>query len=250
MSRFHIALGISLLLAAAALALGKIPLLIIITVTFIIVVGLGVAIPQMQFFGLFICRGPNASKRVAITFDDGPDPRSTPALLDFLRDTKVEAAFFCVGQRVAANQELAARIVREGHLLENHSYAHSNATNFFTVARLKADLTLAQTAIQQATGIVPQMFRPPVGLSNPRTFRVARALGLAVIGWTTGGLDTMTTDPERIVRRIVRRLKPGAIILLHDGGIPAERLVATLKLLLDRLRMLGYEVVRLDRVLA
>lgn len=249
-SRFHITLAIALTLSIIAFASGNIPLLLAVAATFLIVLGLGVAIPQIRFFGPFICHGPSTSKRVAITFDDGPDSRATPALLDCLRDAKIEAAFFCVGHRVAENPALAARIVREGHLLENHSYAHSNATNLFTVARLKDDLTKAQATIQQATGVAPRMFRPPIGLSNPRIFRAARELGLVVIGWTTSGLDTMTADPPRIVRRIVRRLKPGAIILLHDGGIPAERSVATLKLLLDTLRMLGYEVVRLDRVLA
>jgi len=248
-SRFHITLGIALLLGAVAVVLGKIPLLIVVVAAFILVVGLGVAIPQMRFFGPFVCRGDTTHKRVALTFDDGPDA-PTPALLDFLREAKVEAAFFCIGKRVAANPELAARIVREGHLLENHSYAHSDATNFFTVARLKEDLTQAQTTIEQATGIVPRMFRPPIGLSNPRTFRAARTLGLTVVGWTAGGLDTMTTDPQRIVRRIVRRLKSGAIILLHDGGIPREQLLATVKLLLDTLGSRGYEVVRLDRLLA
>jgi peptidoglycan-N-acetylglucosamine deacetylase len=249
-SRFHVTLGIALLLAAAALALGNIQISIAIVVAFLVVTGFGVAIPQMRFFGPFICRAKAAKRCVALTFDDGPDLHSTPALLDFLREAKVDAAFFCVGRRVAANPELAARIVREGHLIENHSYAHSNGTNFFTEARLKEDLTQAQTTIQQATGITPKMFRPPIGLSNPRIFRVARTLGLSVIGWSAGGLDTQITDPHRIVLRLTRRLHPGAVILLHDGGIPAQRLVATVKLLLDTLHSLGYEVVRLDRLLA
>jgi len=79
---------------------------------------------------------------------------------------------------------------------------------------------------------------------------VARLLNLTVVGWSAGGLDTQLTEPERIVARVARRLEPGAIILLHDGNIPAARLVATVvKLLLDRLRALEYQVVRLDRML-
>jgi peptidoglycan/xylan/chitin deacetylase (PgdA/CDA1 family) len=89
-----------------------------------------------------------------------------------------------------------------------------------------------------------------MGLSNPRAFRVARSLGLTVVGWSARGLDTKITEPERIVARIERRLEPGAIILLHDGNIPAERLIVTVKMLLDRLRTLGYDVVRLDQLLA
>jgi peptidoglycan/xylan/chitin deacetylase (PgdA/CDA1 family) len=88
-----------------------------------------------------------------------------------------------------------------------------------------------------------------MGLSNPRIFRVARALGLTVIGWTARGLDTKLTEPEQIVARIVRKLQPSAIILLHDGNIPAKRLLPTVKTLLDTLSALGYEVVRLDKML-
>jgi peptidoglycan/xylan/chitin deacetylase (PgdA/CDA1 family) len=134
-------------------------------------------------------------------------------------------------------------------LVENHSYAHSKLTNVFTIPRLQADLTQAQGVIEQATGIAPRLFRPPIGLSNPRVFRVARLLNLSVVGWSAGGLDTQLTEPERIVARVARRLEPGAIILLHDGNIPAARLVATVKMLLDRLRALEYQVVRLDRML-
>jgi hypothetical protein len=80
-------------------------------------------------------------------------------------------------------------------------------------------------------------------------FRAARDLGLTVVGWTARGWDTRCAKPERIVARIVRGLRPGAILLLHDGGIPPERLLATVELLLDTLQTLGYQVVRLDRIL-
>jgi len=249
MTRFHIAVIGATLLGAAALLLGNRPLFVVVVLALLAVIGLGVALPQLSLFGPFVCRGTGAQRRVALTFDDGPDARSTPALLDLLRDARAPAAFFCVGQRVAAERELAARIVQEGHLLENHSYAHSNATNFFTAAGLRAELSRAQSAIQEATGVAPRLFRPPMGLSNPRIFRAARMLGLRVIGWSARGLDTRISDPERIVKRILRRLEPGAIILLHDGNIPPERLVVAVKMLLAKLRESGYEVVRLDRML-
>jgi len=213
------------------------------------VISLGVVWPRLSLFGPFICCGEKSRRWVALTFDDGPDARSTPALLDLLRELQLSAAFFAVGKRVAAERELAARIIREGHLLENHSFAHSNTTNFFTIPRLKTELAQAQAAIQEATGTVPKLFRPPMGLSNPNVFHAARALGLKVVGWTARGFDTQVHDPERIVKRIVRQLQPGAIILLHDGNIPAERLVVTVKLLLAKLQERGYAVVRLDRML-
>jgi peptidoglycan/xylan/chitin deacetylase (PgdA/CDA1 family) len=249
LSRFHLVAIIALLLGALALVFGNLTLFAVMTVVFLTITGLGVAIPRLRLFGPFVCRGNNSQRCAALTFDDGPDPRSTPMLLDLLKEAKVEAVFFCIGKNVTVNRRLAERIVREGHLLENHSYEHSNAANFFTTARLKKTLAQTQTAIQEATGVVPQYFRPPMGLSNPRIFRAARELGLKVIGWSARGFDTQSTKPERIVARIVRQLEPGGIILLHDGKIPVARLVLTVKLLLATLREHGYEVVRLDKML-
>jgi peptidoglycan/xylan/chitin deacetylase (PgdA/CDA1 family) len=248
-TRFHITLFIAANLAALAVASGNWLWLVAVVVVMFLVIGLGVAIPQMKFFGPFICDGKTSKKQVALTFDDGPDARSTPALLDLLREQRVEAAFFCIGKRVAAEPALAQRILAEGHMLENHSFAHSNTTNFFTVPQLIADLSQAQAAIQAATGHTPKLFRPPVGLSNPNVFRAAKTLGLRVVGWSIRSLDTKITEPEKVVARIERGLKPGAIILLHDGNIPAERLLVTVKLLLTKLREHGYEVVRLDTLI-
>jgi peptidoglycan-N-acetylglucosamine deacetylase len=248
-TRYHVVLVTAVIAGALALMWRSIALGIG-AVTFLMVcIALGVAFPQLSLFGPFVCRGSSDRKRIALTFDDGPDERSTPVLLELLKQRGLQAAFFGVGKRVAAHPDIAARIVREGHLLENHSFAHSNATNFFSVPRLRTELKQAQEAIRQATGIAPTCFRPPMGLSNPRIFRAAREAGLKVIGWSARGLDTKFTDSEEVVSRICRRVEPGAIILLHDGNIPADRLVTTVKTLLDRLRSLDYEVVRLDHLL-
>ncbi len=249
MTRFHLIALLAFLTAAVGLAGGQWPLIPAALLTLFLAIGLGVAIPQLRFFGDFICTGNPTKRQVALTFDDGPDSRSTPALLDLLREHDIEAAFFVIGKRVDAEPKLANQILRGGHLLENHTYHHSNATNFYSTARLKEELAQTQQAIERHTGITARFFRPPVGLSNPNTFHAAAALKLKVIGWNIRSLDRRLTDPEQIVRRIERRLKPGAIILLHDADIPADRLVVTVKLLLAKLREHGYEVVRLDRML-
>lgn len=249
MTRFHLTSLFAALLSAVAVAIGNWPLLVATMAALGTVIGLGVALPQMSFFGPFLCAGDDSKKQVALTFDDGPDARSTPALLDLLREQEIEAAFFVIGKKVATEPQLANRILREGHLLENHSFAHSYATNFYPTGKLTADLSRAQQTIEKHTGTTPKFFRPPVGLSNPNIFHAARALRLKVVGWTIRSLDTRLTDPGQIVRRIERGLRPGAIILLHDGNIPAERLVTTVKLLLTNLREKGYVVVRLDRML-
>jgi peptidoglycan-N-acetylglucosamine deacetylase len=249
MNRFHATTVLAALLVLLAVGLDNTVMLALVTIAYVIVVGGGVALPQLKFFGPYLCRGSADFKCVALTFDDGPDPRSTPALLDLLRERDVEAAFFCIGKYIDAEPLLAARIAHEGHLLGNHTYTHNSYTNFFTEARLRDELVRTQGAIEEAAGVITEWFRPPVGLTNPRVFRAAQKLSLKVTGWTVRSLDTKLADPQRIVDRIGRGLKPGAIILLHDGNIPADRLVATVKLLLDRLQTLGYEVVRLDHLL-
>ena len=249
MKRYHIVAVIAVVLCAIGLFSMDFSFAAFVVFLWLIVMGFGVAIPQLKMFGNFICLGSRAKKRVALTFDDGPDPASTAQLLELLRHEKIPAAFFCVGKRIEENQSLAAQIIREGHLLENHSYAHSNFTNFYSTARLQAELAQTQTVAEKAAGVAPKYFRPPMGLSNPRVFKAAHNLNLKVIGWSVRSLDTILSDPKQIVSGVVKSLQPGAIILLHDGKIPAEKVVATVKTLLDRLHELDYEVVRLDELL-
>jgi peptidoglycan/xylan/chitin deacetylase (PgdA/CDA1 family) len=211
-------------------------------------VGLGVSFPQWQLFGKSLCRVQTERKLVALTFDDGPDPESTPALLDLLARRNIRATFFCVGERVVSQPELARRIVAGGHAIENHSHRHQFWTNLLAEEKLEADLAQAQEAIRRVSGRTPAWFRPPMGLTNPRVFRVARKLGLGIVGYTARGLDRRADGPEQIVARLQRGLRPGAILLLHDGGVPAARLTATVTALMDMLQTEGYHCVRLDEL--
>lgn len=215
-----------------------------------LLVGLGVALPQWQMFGPTMCLVPTERKIVALTFDDGPDPASTPTLLDQLRRAGIRAAFFCVGECIARHPELARRIAAEGHLIGNHSWAHSRLTNLFSAARLREDLERAGNEVARLTGQIPALFRPPMGLTNPRVFRVAQQLNLTVVGWSARGFDQREPSPGRIVARLMRGLEPGAILLLHDGGVPGERLAKVMELLIDNLKARGYQAVRLDELLA
>jgi len=171
-------------------------------------------------------------------------------LLALLAERKVRATFFCVGQRAARQPELVKRLVAEGHAVENHSFQHSPMTNLFSIRRLRKDLTRAQDEFRRLTGRGPGFFRPPVGLTNPRIFRVAGELGLKVVGYTTRGLDHRADAPRKIVARLLHKLQPGAILLLHDAGVPRERLLAVAGLLLDKLQAEGYQSLRLDELTA
>jgi peptidoglycan/xylan/chitin deacetylase (PgdA/CDA1 family) len=215
-----------------------------------LVAGFGLSFPEWRMFGFSLCRVRTTQKVVALTFDDGPDPASTPALLDLLARKGVRATFFCIGRHVARHHELARRIAAEGHLIGNHSFAHSRATNFLGVARLRADLELAQQEITQAVGQTPEFFRPPMMLTNPRIFRVTRALSLTVTGCAIRCYDRRGESTQKVLHRVLRRLQPGVIIALHDGGVPAERLVDLAGQLLDKLHTQGYSCLRLDDLAA
>jgi peptidoglycan/xylan/chitin deacetylase (PgdA/CDA1 family) len=242
-SRFHLA-------TAATVALGVVvPQWWLVVAAYVALVALGVTFPQMQFFGTSLCRGPTTERVVALTFDDGPDPAVTPDLLELLKKHGVPATFFVVGQRVEDHPALARQVSEAGHLLANHSFAHSHFSNFFTTGRLRGEIGRTQAAVTRHTGQQPRFYRPPVGLTNPRVFRAASALGLTVVGWTMRGFDKGQRDPAAIVNRIVRRLQPGAIIVLHDGGVPGSLLLPAVEELLVKLQQLGYRAERLDRLM-
>ncbi|CAN5255634.1 hypothetical protein BH09SUM1_BH09SUM1_18620 [soil metagenome] len=208
----------------------------------------GIADMRLQLFCRAIWRGSRARREVALSFDDGPDPETTPALLDLLAEENVRAVFFCIGDRVEAHPEIARRIVREGHLIANHTQRHSYLTNFLGARGLDSEISDAQRAIYDATGLSPRFFRSPVGLTNPHFAKVLRAQRVLLIGWDFRALDR-GRSAEAIARRVLRRTKPGSIIVLHDGGAPRENLLRAVRLVMEGLRKRRFRMVRLDRLM-
>jgi peptidoglycan-N-acetylglucosamine deacetylase len=170
-----------------------------------------------RLFGRVLGTGSASKPWVALTFDDGPDPRFTPALLDTLAGARVRATFFCLGRAVRDHPELARRIVDDGHELASHGDDHGLLV-FAGPREIARQLREAESAIQDASGDVPsRLFRPPHGFRNPFVVRVARQLGYQVVGWTGSVFDTARPGVQAIVDRCSRLLQPGAILLLHDG---------------------------------
>lgn len=210
----------------------------------------GVVSIRSGLFGPARTRGSGTRPEVALTWDDGPDPDSTPALLDLLRARGVRGCFFCVGERARAHPQLVRRIADEGHLVGNHSQRHAWGTNFLGTSALALELSQAQACLAEASGQLPRYYRPPVGLMNHAVDGATRAVGLEVIGWSVRSLDTTRRRaPERVVRRVLARVHPGALVLLHDGGLPAARVVAIASGILDGLAARGLTARRLDEVL-
>lgn len=191
------------------------------------------------------CRARRAGRRVALTFDDGPDPQRTPAVLDLLARQGVRATFFVVGARAEAHPELVRRMVAEGHVVGNHSYTHSWRFPLRSLGRTMEELCCTGEVLHRITGRQPRLFRPPFGVTNPTIARAVRRLGLDPVGWSIRSLDTMGQSPERVAARILRRLHPGAVILLHDRCAGSERLVG---LLVEGLRSRGLEPVTLPEL--
>lgn len=156
------------------------------------------------------------SNAVALTFDDGPNPVATAAILDILRAERVPATFFLLGRHVDRWPELARRVASEGHGVGNHGY-HHRKLHLRGPAYIRTDIALGSAAIAAATGTTPRLFRAPHGFRNPWVSGIAREFGQQTVGWTLGVWDSARPGAAEIARRALGGLKEGGILLLHDG---------------------------------
>jgi peptidoglycan-N-acetylglucosamine deacetylase len=185
--------------------------------------------------------GSRDHRRVALTFDDGPDPVHTPALLDALAELSAHATFFVLGRQVDAHPELARRIAREGHELGNHTYSHRYLPlrRSRTVAR---ELAETDAAIQRATGVVPSLARPPYGGRSPRNVRAFDRSGKRTVLWDVNSFDWKGKTAQEIAARVLARVRPGSIILLHEARNGGDATVEAVRLLVPALRERGFEL--------
>lgn len=158
-------------------------------------------------------------RAVALTFDDGPDPAWTPKVLDQLRGARVKATFCLVGTEVRKHPELVVRIVREGHQLCNHSWQHDFDLGRRPLADIRADLIRTNEAIQAVVpGAKVPFYRQPGGRWTPEVVAVARKLGMRSLHWSVDPQDWAKPTAATLAKRVVRGARPGAIVLMHDGG--------------------------------
>jgi len=214
----------------------------------------GIARPNSNLFYPTVSHGPRTQDRVALSFDDGPDPEVTPAVLDALAEHGARATFFAIGRQLEAHPRLARRIAAEGHELGNHSWRHSRWQNFFGTAEQAREIARGARAIAAVTGrSATPLYRPPIGLKSPPFARAARQARLTLVGWSLRSRDTQTTDPERIAARVLRRIRPGDIVLLHDGhdqpGRHRPACARAVRLILEGLRGKGLECATVSHLL-
>jgi peptidoglycan/xylan/chitin deacetylase (PgdA/CDA1 family) len=177
--------------------------------------------PRGQWVGPNLLRlpagSPEESREIALTFDDGPDPRVTPRVLDLLDAAGMRATFFVIGRRARAHPDVVAEIARRGHRVENHTDTHPHLFACYPAGLLRREIERAQDAIAAAAGRRPRLFRAPAGLRNPLLDWVLHGSGLHLVAWTRRGFDAVEKSPAAIARRLLGGLAPGDILLLHDG---------------------------------
>jgi len=178
---------------------------------------------------------------VAITFDDGPHPEGTPAVLKSLADADIKATFFLVGEQVERRPELAAEIASQGHVIGLHGYRHRPQPAMSRKA-VQLDVERGAAAVASAIGAPPAWHRPPYGLYSPAGLDAVRDRKLRPLLWSRWGKDWRRfTTPARIARRATANLRPGDVILLHDADFYSsrgshERTVAALALIVRELK--------------
>lgn len=211
------------------------------------------------------CREKTDRKVVYLTFDDGPHPPETERVLDVLRERGARATFFLIGSKVSGNEAVLRRMLEDGHALGLHTYSHAGTFPLLSFDKMLADVNEGKRAVERVSGKKISLFRPPFGVTNPTIAKVIRTLGLHTVGWDVRSFDTMFCKSSEhsckesgysckqsehsckqsghdwylpVVERIMKQVRPGSVILLHDRLDGARDL---LSLLLDSLAASGYD---------
>lgn len=165
-----------------------------------------------------LVRGRTDRPQVSLTFDDGPDPEITPRLLDMLAEQQARATFFVIGRQLEKSRAIGERMLKEGHELGNHSWQHSRLQNFYSTAGHGVQIDRCSQLIKSLTCAEREpLYRPPVGLKSPAMARAAHQRKLTAVAWSIHSRDTILRDANTIARNVLRQIRPGDIVLLHDG---------------------------------
>jgi peptidoglycan/xylan/chitin deacetylase (PgdA/CDA1 family) len=206
---------------------------------------------QRRYEGVFVLSASRDTRKVALTFDDVPDPRFTPKVLDVLNNKKVAATFFVVGTRSSKHPEIVRRIHREGHNLGNHSYSHPDFSKL-PIAKVQEQIDRAEKVIEGIVGFRPKLVRPPYGEILPKQLEWAKKQGYTVVNWDVDSSDWRQLSADQVFRNVTSSVRPGSVVLMHAGGGEGQNLSGTVKALpriIDWLRAHDYELVTLTELL-
>jgi peptidoglycan-N-acetylglucosamine deacetylase len=191
------------------------------------------------------CSGHTSAKEIALTFDDGPSPQ-TSSLLDVLESKNATATFFVTGKSLEQHNEVAKQIHSKGHIIGNHTWSHSYWFDFYAPGKMYSEMTRTASLIESVTSRKPLFFRPPYGVINPMLSKALGRTPYTVVCWSIRSFDTTTPDPLVVQKRILGKLKPGAIIVLHDHTVFTQQNLCEL---IDRIYSKGFSIVPLDKLL-
>ncbi|MCL5105419.1 MAG: polysaccharide deacetylase family protein [Armatimonadetes bacterium] len=189
-------------------------------------------------------------KVVALTYDDGPDPRFTPGLLRVLDKYGVKATFFMIGRRMEKYPDIVRDVVKAGHVIANHTYTHPSDIALDTPAQVIRELDSCEQLIERLTGKRAGLFRPPKGLMDGSVLTVADEEGYKTVLWSVSADHHEAKTPEAMANRVISRIHPGLIILAHDGAFASRwRDVAATAIIIESLRKRGYRFVTVPELL-
>lgn len=208
---------------------------------------------QQRYPEIFFLQGPTDQKRIALTFDDGPDPRFSNDVLDVLKQYNVPATFFVLGSKAVANPEIVKRMQIEGHVIGNHTYAHPNLVEKADLGTLEREVTRTEDALNEIIGYRTKLFRPPYGFLYNELVEKLGKMNYYVIAWDIDSLDWQEDPPEVIASRVVDNIHSGAIILMHDGAESTgdrTNTILSLQQIIPKLQEQGYEFVTVPDLLS
>lgn len=188
-------------------------------------------------------------KRIALTFDDGPDHNYTIQVLDILRNHQVPATFFIIGRQAKRNADVLQRIVKEGHVIGNHSYDHADFTKL-TAKKIRKELKKTNQMIERITGKKPTLFRPPYGALNQNVEKLVSKAGYTIVYWNVDTKDWRGRSAKKILSVVKKDTQAGSIILFHSAGghRHLQGMVAALPKIIHYLKQQGYTLVTIDRL--
>lgn len=207
-------------------------------------------LPYGNFYGVVQNTIPTDKKVVALTFDDGPYPPYTQELLKVLAAENVKATFFMVGANAAAHPELARQVAQAGHVIGVHTLNHIDLQKL-DKKQQSYQIAVGKMVLQQLTGVEPHLFRPPHGFRDWQVLDIAKHAGLKTVNWSVLSKDWLNPSAQEIATRTLAQVKPGSIILLHDGDSPYNKesranTVQAVKIIIKELKAQGYEFVTIQ----
>lgn len=184
-------------------------------------------------------------KKIALTFDDGPN-EITPSILNVLQKHNIKATFFCIGKNIETYPDILKSIIEKGHTIGNHTYSHAPFFDFYNKDQVITEIEKTDALIKSVLGKKSTLFRPPYGVTNPSIRKALEVTKHQTIGWNIRSLDGIIKNEKFILNRIIKRIKPGGIVLLHDTSIITVNVSEQLLYFLEKN---NYSVIPLEELL-